>query len=157
MVKAALGLTLGEAENAFARSMVNDGVLDDEDVEVVLEEKRQTIRKSGLLEFVTVGVVFDDVGGLQNLKGWLAKRNDSWLRDAAAYGLIVVQGWGSVGKMEVETPAMIRYGQMTNDELFVTAAAAGRGVTVTNSSETEDLVMLKHFGPGNPDAAQFIK
>ncbi|MEO8129613.1 MAG: hypothetical protein ABI822_21110, partial [Bryobacteraceae bacterium] len=79
------------------------------------------------------------------------------VKDAAAYGLIVVQGWGSIGKMDVETPSLIRYGQMTKDELFVTAAAAGRGVTVTNRSDKEHLVMLKHFGPGNPDAAQFIR
>jgi len=74
------------------------------------------------------------------------------IRDSAAYGLIVVQGWGSVGRMEVETPSLIRFGQMTKDELFVTAAAAGRGVNVANRSDKEDLVMLKHFGPGNPDA-----
>jgi hypothetical protein len=78
------------------------------------------------------------------------------VKDAAAYGLIVVQGWGSIGKMDVETPSLIRYGQLTKDELFVTAAAASRGVTVTNRSDKEDLVMLKHFGPGNPDAAKFI-
>jgi hypothetical protein len=41
---------------------------------------------------------------------------------------------------------------MTKDELFVTAAAAARGITITNRSDKEDLVMLKHFGPGNPDA-----
>jgi len=74
------------------------------------------------------------------------------LRDAAAYGAILVEGHGSVGKVEVETPSVIRYGQMTQDELFVTAAAANRGVTVTNRSDKEDLVMLKHFGPGSPDA-----
>jgi len=79
------------------------------------------------------------------------------VKDAAAYGLIVVQGWGSIGKLEVETPSLIRYGQMTKDELFVTAAAANRGVVVTNRSDKENLVMLKHFGPGNPDAAQFIR
>jgi hypothetical protein len=79
------------------------------------------------------------------------------IKDAAAYGLIVVQGWGSIGKLDVETPSLIRYGQMTKDELFVTAAAAKNGVTVTNRSETEDLVMLKHFGPGNPDAAEFVQ
>ena len=79
------------------------------------------------------------------------------VKDAAAYGLIVVQGWGSIGKMDVETPSLIRYGQLTKDELFVTAAAANRGVTVTNRSDKENLVMLKHFGPGNPDAAQFIR
>ena len=79
------------------------------------------------------------------------------VKDAAAYGLIVVQGWGSIGKMDVETPSLIRYGQLTKDELFVTAAAANRGVTVTNRSDKENLVMLKHFGPGNPDAAKFIR
>jgi hypothetical protein len=78
------------------------------------------------------------------------------IKDAAAYGMIVVQGWGSVGKMEVETPSLIRFGQMTKDELFVSADAAKGGVVVTNRSDKEDLVMLKHFGPGNPDAAKFI-
>jgi hypothetical protein len=68
-----------------------------------------------------------------------------------------VQGWGSVGVMEVETPSLIRYGQMTKDELFVTAAAARRGVTIINRSDTEDLVMLKHFGPGNPDAKGLVQ
>jgi hypothetical protein len=78
------------------------------------------------------------------------------IKDAAAYGLIVTQGWGSLGKHEVETPTLIRYGEMTKDELFVSAAVAQAGVTITNRSETENLVMLKHFGPGNPDAAKFV-
>jgi len=78
------------------------------------------------------------------------------IRDAAAYGLIVVQGWGSIGNMTVETPSLIRYGEMTQDELFVSAQAAGSGVVVRNRSEKENLVMLKHFGPGNPDAQRFI-
>jgi len=82
----------------------------------------------------------------------VSPRRSVTVRDAAAYGLIVVQGWGTVGKMEVETPSLIRYGQMTKDELFVTAGVAQRGVTVTNRSDEEDLVLLKHFGPGNPDA-----
>ncbi len=90
--KAALGLTLHEAENAFARAMVNDGVLDSRDLEVVHEEKRQTVRKSGLLEFVDASVNLDDVGGLENLKQWLAKRDGSWLGEAAAYGLPAPRG-----------------------------------------------------------------
>lgn len=90
--KAALGLTIHEAENAFARAMVEDGVLDIHDVEVVLEEKRQTIRKSGLLEFVPMDLNLDDVGGLQNLKRWLSRRTNSWLAEAADYGLPAPKG-----------------------------------------------------------------
>jgi hypothetical protein len=74
------------------------------------------------------------------------------IKDAAAYGLIVVQGYGTFGKLAVSTPAMIRYGQMTEDELFVTEEAARAGVRIENRSATEPLVILKHFGPGNRDA-----
>jgi len=72
--------------------------------------------------------------------------------DAAAYGLILTQGHGTIGNHSVSTPSMIRFGAMTEDELFVTADAAKRGVKIENLSETEPLVLLKHFGPGNPDA-----
>jgi hypothetical protein len=74
------------------------------------------------------------------------------ITDAAAYGLIVVQGHGAFGRLAVSTPAMIRYGQATEDELFVTEDAARAGVRIENRSETDPLVILKHFGPGNPDA-----
>jgi hypothetical protein len=59
--------------------------------------------------------------------------------------------------MDVETPSLIRYGEMTKDELFVSAGAAQAGVVISNRSETENLVLLKHFGPGNPDAAGLIR
>jgi len=75
------------------------------------------------------------------------------IHDPAAYGLILTQGYGSIGRHEVETPTLIRYGQMTKDELFVSADAAKEGVTIVNRSDAEALVMLKHFGPGNPAAA----
>lgn len=90
--KAALGLTLNEAENAFARAMVNDGKLTEDDLDVVLDEKRQTIRKSGILEFINVDVELNDIGGLQNLKRWLLKRNNSWLDQAKKYGLPAPKG-----------------------------------------------------------------
>jgi hypothetical protein len=79
------------------------------------------------------------------------------IRDSAAYGLILTQGHGRFGKHPVATPAMIRFGEMTQDELFVTAAAAKAGVKVENSSDTDPLVILKHFGPGNPDAEPLRK
>ncbi len=71
--------------------------------------------------------------------------------DSAAYGLIVVQGHGRMGKWEIESPALIRFGQLTNDEFFVSEDAAKKGVLIVNPSDTDPIVMLKHFGPGNPD------
>jgi hypothetical protein len=73
------------------------------------------------------------------------------IRDAAAYGLILTQGYGRLGNQAVCTPSMIRYGQMTEDELFVSAAAAEAGVRIENLSSSDPLVILKHFGPGNPE------
>jgi len=73
------------------------------------------------------------------------------IKDAAAYGLIMMQGRGKMGVWEIETPALIRYGQLKNDEFFVSEQAATAGVVITNASTTDPIVMLKHFGPGNPD------
>ena len=73
------------------------------------------------------------------------------IKDNAAYGLIMMQGHGKMGVWDIETPALIRYGQLTNDEFFVSEKAAVEGVRITNTSKTDPIVMLKHFGPGNPD------
>jgi len=69
------------------------------------------------------------------------------IKDKGPYGAIVVQGHGSFGSLSIESPAMIRFGQMTQDELFVTDNTAKKGVLITNTSSTDALVMLKHFGP----------
>ncbi|MBC7629266.1 hypothetical protein [Ferruginibacter sp.] len=71
--------------------------------------------------------------------------------DQAAYGLIMMQGHGKMGVWEIDTPALIRYGQLTNDEFFVSEQAATDGVTIVNMSATDPIVMLKHFGPQNPE------
>jgi hypothetical protein len=73
------------------------------------------------------------------------------ITDNACYGLIMMQGHGKMGVWNIETPALIRYGQLTNDEFFVSEKAAKAGVKITNSSTTDPIVMLKHFGPNNPD------
>lgn len=73
------------------------------------------------------------------------------IKDSAAYGLIMMQGHGKMGVWEIETPSLIRYGQLTNDEFFVSEKAAMEGVTIVNNSTTDPIVMLKHFGPSNPD------
>ncbi len=74
------------------------------------------------------------------------------IRDSAAYGVILTQGHGAIGGQPVATPSMIRFGEMTEDEVFVTADIAKQGVQVENASASDPLVFLKHFGPGNPDA-----
>jgi hypothetical protein len=79
------------------------------------------------------------------------------IKDKAAYGVILTQGFGRMAKQSIGTPSMIRFGEMTEDELFVTAAAAEQGVLIENLSTSDPLVMLKHFGPGNPDAEGLVK
>jgi len=72
------------------------------------------------------------------------------IKDNAAYGFITMQGHGRLGVWDIETPALIRYGQLTYDEFFVTEKAAKEGVKITNPSQTDPIVLLKHFGPDNP-------
>jgi hypothetical protein len=73
------------------------------------------------------------------------------VRDPAAYGTITMQGYGRFGVHPISAPSMIRFGEMTEDEFFVTVGAAREGVTITNLSSSEPLVIMKHFNPGNPD------
>ena len=73
------------------------------------------------------------------------------IRDAGPYGMIMLQGHGTMGVWPIETPALIRFGQLTHDEYFVSCAAAQAGVRIHNPSTTDPIVMLKHFGP-NPQA-----
>jgi hypothetical protein len=79
------------------------------------------------------------------------------IRDAAAYGMIMMQGHGRMGIWDVETPALIRFGKPTHDEYFVSEQAALEGVKIVNPSQTDPIVMLKHFGPENPDWAEWSK
>ncbi len=73
------------------------------------------------------------------------------IKDSAAYGMIMMQGHGKMGVWDIETPALIRFGQLTHDEFFVSEEAAKSGVVIKNQSSTDPIVMLKHFGPENPD------
>lgn len=102
LVNAALGLTLNEAENAFARAIVVDKTLGPEDIEKILSEKEQVIRKSGILEYYHTVEGLGDVGGLDSLKDWLNKRSVAFTEKAKQFGLpqpkgillIGVQGCG---------------------------------------------------------------
>lgn len=97
LIQAALGLTLQEAENVFAKTIVNDGTLDASDVSVVFSEKQQIIRKSGLLEYCESQTEMADVGGLDHLKEWLTKRALAFSDRARAFGLPAPKGVLFVG------------------------------------------------------------
>lgn len=76
------------------------------------------------------------------------------VQDGAAYGCIIVQGHGRFGGYDAEAAIMLRFGQMSADEYFVSEAAARQGVTITNRSQWEPLVILKHFANNNPETPQ---
>lgn len=84
ILKAAQGLTVNEAENVFAKSLVEKHKFD---VDVILSEKEQIIRKSGILEYYPFSEQIGDVGGLDNLKEWMEKRTVSFTEKARAFGL----------------------------------------------------------------------
>jgi SpoVK/Ycf46/Vps4 family AAA+-type ATPase len=89
---AALGLTINEAENVFAKALVNDNKLDIDDVPVILAEKEQIIRKSGILEYYSAQANFADIGGLEILKSWLKKRQVAFGQAAKDFGLPAPKG-----------------------------------------------------------------
>jgi AAA+ superfamily predicted ATPase len=87
LLRAAQGLTLAEAENVFARAIADDGRLDAADIAMVLEEKQQIVRKSGLLEYFPASAGLERIGGLELLKEWLVRRRSAFGDAARAFGL----------------------------------------------------------------------
>src|SRR5699024_9995740 len=79
-------------ENSFALSLVMDGKLDINTVDHVLSEKQQIIKKNDILEYIPRSSHMGDVGGLENIKNWLIKRDRSWLGSAEEYGLPAPKG-----------------------------------------------------------------
>ena len=92
LLQAALGLTLGEAENVFAKIIVKSERLSGDGVSEVFAEKQQIIRKSGLLEYYATDEDFAHVGGLAVLKDWLAKRAVAFSDEAREFGLAAPKG-----------------------------------------------------------------
>lgn len=87
LVQAARGLTLAEAENAFAKALANDQRLTLEDIQLILDEKKQVIRKNGLLEYFGEQGDLGQVGGYDGLKRWLSQRRHAFSDAARRFGL----------------------------------------------------------------------
>lgn len=92
LLQAALGLTLGEAENVFAKILVSKERLSGDHVQDVLSEKQQIVRKSGMLEYYAATETMQHVGGLAALKDWLQKRTIAFTEEARAFGLPAPKG-----------------------------------------------------------------
>ena len=78
------------------------------------------------------------------------------IQDGAAYGCIFVQGHGKFGVYDAEAATLLHFGQQSTDEFFVSEKAAVEGITITNESKVEPLVVLKHFGPNCPGVPQEV-
>jgi ATP-dependent 26S proteasome regulatory subunit len=87
LLKAALGLTKDEAEKVYRKAHVKAGRLTEEEVDIVLSEKKQLIRRNGILEYIEEDETIDAVGGLEELKKWLKQRSDAFTERAREYGL----------------------------------------------------------------------
>ena len=92
LIDAAIGLTLNEAENVFAKTLVLTGNLTEKEIPLVYSEKKQIIRKTGILEYIEPKEKMDEVGGVDNLKVWLNKRRRAFGEQARQFGLPVPKG-----------------------------------------------------------------
>ncbi len=97
LIDLALGLSANQAQRVFSKALITGGVLDESDLEVVAQEKREIIRDSGALEFSVVSETIDDVGGLEVLKNWLRQRELAFTEEARAYGLPSPKGMALIG------------------------------------------------------------
>ena len=99
--------------------------------------------------FVDKWIVYGTVDGMQLFSACeltVFPGGSATIKDPGAYGLIATQGSGTVGKLDVDSPNFIRFGEVTKDEVFVAAKRAGEGVVFKNTS-SEPFVSLRYFGP----------
>ncbi|HYY30883.1 MAG TPA: hypothetical protein VE860_23295 [Chthoniobacterales bacterium] len=108
--------------------------------------------------FVDRWIVYGKINGMQHFSAkelTLEPGTKCTIRDNGAYGLTVVQGSGKMNKLALDCPKLIRFTELTEDEVFCTEPAAKAGVTFENTSAVEELVVLRYFGPEvNPDAPE---
>lgn len=93
----------------------------------------------------------DWIGGKEII---LAPGQSAKVKDQACYGAIVIQGFGRFGNFACETPGLLRFGQLSGDEFFVSESAAREGVSLHNESRHEPLVILQNFANNNPEVPQ---
>ena len=146
-VKAALGLTENEAENVFAKALVSSASFDEKDIPLIISEKKQIIRKTGLLEYFDLTETMKNVGGLENLKKWLGERSHAFSERAREYGLpqpkglllLGVQGCGkslvskSIASLWQLPLLRLDVGQMFNSYIGASEANMRKAIKIAES------------------------
>jgi hypothetical protein len=116
------------------------------------------VAETGSAAYIDRWIVYGKINGEQLFSAkelTLEPGTKCTIRDNGAYSLIVVQGSGKMNKLTLDCPKLIRFAELTEDEIFCTESAAKAGVVFENTSDLEDLVALRYFGPGvNPDAPE---
>ena len=97
LVRAAQGLSLERIKRVLTKAIASNGKLEPDDVELVLEEKRSSIRQTQILDYYPATEQISDIGGLDNLKSWLLRRGGAFSEQARAYGLPNPRGLLLVG------------------------------------------------------------
>lgn len=92
LVRSCQGLSLERIRRALSKSIAQYSTIDNRTIDLILNEKRQIIGQTQILEFQTTTVKFDDIGGLENLKFWLTSRKESFTKKAQVYGLPAPRG-----------------------------------------------------------------
>ena len=92
LLESALGLTVMEARLAFAKAIITNRKLTEEEIPLIISEKEQIIKKSGLLEYFHPKEDLTNIGGLENLKEWIHKRGNAYSDEAKNFGLNTPRG-----------------------------------------------------------------
>ncbi len=116
LLRGSLGLTEDEARGAFTKLLVGKRSVGPSIIDRLYEEKRQIVRKEGILDFIPPRISLDDIGGLENLKDWLRQRLGFFTREAKDFGLeppkgLLVTGISGCGK-SMAVQAISSYWQM---------------------------------------------
>ena len=97
LVRSCQGLSMERIQRVLARGIATHGTFQAEDIDLILEEKRQSIRQTQILDFYPAAEQISDIGGLDNLKDWLLKRGGAFSEQARQYGLPHPRGLMLVG------------------------------------------------------------
>lgn len=92
LISASKGLSIMEAEWTYKKIIAKKGSLTRYEVPLIIEEKEQIIKKSGILEYFHPNNDFKEVGGMENLKDWLHKRGKAFTKEAKDFGLVSPKG-----------------------------------------------------------------